>query len=221
MDAGDAMGDLKAVVTRHDVLAWLEALARIYHDNRERLTELDSAVGDADHGINMDRGFAAAQAELAAQAPAAIGPILQVVATVLIKTVGGASGPLYGTFFLRAAARCAGKTELAADDVVGLFQAGIQGVAQRGKAAPGDKTMLDALLPAAAAMEGKLQAISSMSAILDAGVSAAEAGMLDTIPMQARKGRASYLGARSVGHQDPGATSAYLLLKTAANTWRA
>ncbi len=207
-------------VTRDDVLTWLEALARIYHDNRDRLTELDSAIGDADHGTNMDRGFSAAHAQLKGNAPAEIGAILQAVAAVLIKTVGGASGPLYGTFFLRAAACCAGKVELTSADVVALFQAGIEGIQQRGKAASGDKTMLDSLLPAADAMQKAGASGADLGSILAAGVAAAETGMLATIPMQARKGRASYLGPRSVGHQDPGATSAYLLLKTAASTWR-
>jgi dihydroxyacetone kinase-like protein len=128
---------------------------------------------------------------------------------------------LYGTFFLRAAAACTGKTEIGAGDWVGLFQAGIEGVVQRGKAAAGDKTMLDALFPALEAMRKGLDEGCSLAAILDAGVAAAQAGMLATIPMRARKGRASYLGARSIGHQDPGATSSYLLLQAAADTWRA
>jgi dihydroxyacetone kinase-like protein len=195
-------------VGRQDVLAWLDALQRVYAENKERLTELDSAIGDADHGTNMERGFTAVKAELGAAAPADIRGILQEVAKVLIKTVGGSSGPLYGAFFLRGAA-AAGDTGL---DVVAFFQAGIEGVRQRGKAEPGDKTMLDALLPALEAMgDGGL----------DAAAAAAEQGMLATIPMPARKGRASYLGARSIGHQDPGATSAWLLIKTAAETWRA
>jgi dihydroxyacetone kinase-like protein len=142
------------------------------------------------------------------------------VATVLIRHVGGAAGPLYGTFFLRAATACAGKTEIEAADVVALFQAGIEGVGQRGKAAAGDKTMLDALLPALDAMRKGLEGGCSPAAILDRGAAAAHAGMLATVPMQARKGRASYLGARSIGHQDPGATSSYLLLQAAADTWR-
>jgi dihydroxyacetone kinase-like protein len=195
-------------VNRQALLEWLDALQQVYAANKERLTELDSAIGDADHGTNMERGFTAVKTELAAGAPADIRGILQKVAAVLIRTVGGASGPLYGTFFLRASV-AAGDAEL---DVLGFLQAGVEGVRQRGKADPGDKTMLDALLPALEAMR---------SGGLDAAVKAAEAGMLATIPMQARKGRASYLGARSVGHQDPGATSAWLLLKTAAETWQA
>jgi dihydroxyacetone kinase-like protein len=208
-------------VGKPEVLKWLEVLQQVYADNRQWLTELDSAIGDADHGINMDRGFTAVKAEMAAHPPSEIRSVFQSVATVLIRSVGGAAGPLYGTFFLRAAAACAGKTEIEAADAVALFQAGIEGVGQRGKATAGDKTMLDALLPALDAMGKGLQDGCSLGVILDAGAAAAHAGMLATVPMQARKGRASYLGARSIGHQDPGATSSYLLLQAAADTWRA
>jgi dihydroxyacetone kinase-like protein len=207
-------------VGKQEVLKWLGALQQVYAENRQRLTELDSAIGDADHGINMDRGFTAVKAELAAHPPSDIRAVFQSVATVLIRHVGGAAGPLYGTFFLRAAAACAGKTEIEAADAVALFQAGIQGVAQRGKAAAGDKTMLDALLPALGAMRKGLEDGCGLAAVLEAGAAAARAGMMATVPMQARKGRASYLGARSIGHQDPGATSSYLLLQAAADTWR-
>jgi dihydroxyacetone kinase-like protein len=211
-------------VGKQEVLDWLNALQQVYAENRQWLTELDSAIGDADHGINMDRGFTAVKAELAApistHAPPDIRSVLQSAATALIRHVGGAAGPLYGTFFLRAAATCAGKTEMEADDVVALFQAGIEGVGQRGKAAAGDKTMMDALLPALEAMRKAGEDGGSLAAILEEGAAAAHAGMLATIPMQARKGRASYLGARSVGHQDPGATSSCLLLQAAADTWR-
>jgi len=206
-------------VRQQDVLAWLEALRRVYAENRDRLTELDSAIGDADHGANMDRGFSAVKTELAANVPADIGAILQTAATVLIRTVGGAAGPLYGTFVLRAGAACAGKPQLEGAEIVAMFRAGIEGVRARGKAAAGDKTMLDALLPAMAAMGEKLEQGCTLQEILKAGASAAESGMLATIPMQARKGRASYLGPRSIGHQDPGATSAWLLIKAAADTW--
>ena len=132
---------------------------------------------------------------------------------------GGAAGPLYGTFFLRASTAVSGKTELDAADVVAMFQAGIEGVQQRGKAIAGDKTMVDALMPALAAMRKSLEGGAGLGKILDEGAAAAEAGMRATIPMQARKGRASYLGERSIGHQDPGATSSYLLLKSAASVW--
>jgi dihydroxyacetone kinase-like protein len=204
----------------HEVLAWLEALRQVYSENKERLTELDSAIGDADHGINMDRGFSAVKVELA-QPPSDIQSVLHTVATTLIRTVGGAAGPLYGTFFLRAAVACGGQSEIGAPAVLAFFQAGIEGVQQRGKASAGEKTMLDALLPALDAMRESLEAGDDLEVMLGKGAAAAETGMLATIPMQARKGRASYLGPRSLGHQDPGATSSYLLLKAAADTWRA
>jgi dihydroxyacetone kinase-like protein len=207
-------------VGNSEVLRWLEALQQAYARNRDSLTELDSAIGDADHGTNMDRGFTAVKAELPAHASSDIGSILQKVATVLIRSVGGAAGPLYGTFFLRAGVACAGKTQMGAADVLAMFQAGIEGIQQRGKAVPGDKTMLDALLPAVEAMRKGIEGGAGLAEILDAGAAAADAGMLATVPMQARKGRASYLGARSIGHQDPGATSSCLLVKTAADTWR-
>jgi dihydroxyacetone kinase-like protein len=207
-------------VGNQEVLKWLDALQGVYAANKERLTELDSAIGDADHGTNMDRGFNAVKADLAGQASSDIGSILQKTAAVLIRSVGGAAGPLYGAFFLRAGAVCAGKTELDADDVVAMFQAGIEGVQQRGKAVAGDKTMMDALIPALDAMRKGIDAGSSLTEILDGGAVAAESGMLATVPMQARKGRASYLGARSVGHQDPGAMSSFLLVRAAADTWR-
>ena len=208
-------------VSGQEVRRWLAALQRVFAEQRQRLTDLDSAIGDADHGINMDRGFTAVQAELAADAPADVRSVFQKVAAVLIRSVGGAAGPLYGTFFLRAGKACPENSELAEADVVALFQAGVEGVQQLGKAVPGEKTMVDALLPALNAMRRALEDGSNLAEILDQGVAAAEAGMLATIPMQARKGRASYLGARSIGHQDPGATSSHLLLKAAADTWRA
>ena len=141
-------------------------------------------------------------------------PARKAAAAVLIRTVGGASGPLLGTFFLRAATSCEGRNNLDAAAVVELFEAGVAGVAQRGKAAAGDKTMLDALLPAVTAMRAALADGSDVVVVLRAGAAAAEEGMKSTIAVQARKGRASYLGERSIGHQDPGATSAWLLLKT-------
>lgn len=208
-------------VGNSEVLAWLEALQQVYAANRERLTELDSSIGDADHGSNMDRGFSAVKAELAAHALPDMASIFQKVATVLIRSVGGSAGPLYGTFFLRAGAACAGKSQLGAADVAAMFQAGIEGVQQRGKAVAGDKTMLDALLPALEAMRQGIEGGASLTEMLDEAAAAAESGMLATVPMQARKGRASYLGARSIGHQDPGATSSYLLIKAAADAWRA
>jgi phosphoenolpyruvate---glycerone phosphotransferase subunit DhaL len=207
-------------VSKQDVVRWVDALQQVFAENREMLTNLDLAVGDGDYGDSMDRGFTAAQAELSAHPPADLRSAFQSVSSVLIRTMGGSAGPLLGTFFLRAGAACVGKSELAPADVVALFQAGVEGLQQRGKAALGDKTMLDALLPAVDAMRGALEAGSGLPEILERGVAAAEAGMRATIAMQARKGRASYLGDRSIGHQDAGATGSYLLLKTAAEVWR-
>lgn len=202
-----------------DVLAWLAALQRVMVENKEYLTELDAAIGDADHGINMNRGFQAVASELKDNPPQDIGAALKAVAMTLIRTVGGAAGPLYGTFFLRASSTCAGKTELPPTGVVEMFSAGVLGVQQRGKAVLNDKTMLDALYPALEAMKAALASGADLAELLQQGTRAAQDGMNNTIPLQARKGRASYLGERSIGHQDPGATSAYLLVKTAARIW--
>jgi dihydroxyacetone kinase-like protein len=207
-------------VSREDVLRWLSALQKIFAENRQQLTDLDSAVGDGDFGISLDRGFTAVQTELTANAPADIRAVFQNVATVLIKTMGGSSGPLLGTFFLRAGTASAGKSELAPADVVALFHAGVEGMQQRGKAALGDKTMMDAWLPAVDAMRGALEAGSGVTEVLVRGTAAAEAGAEATKSMTARKGRASYLGDRSVGHPDPGAIAAHLILKAAAEEWR-
>ena len=202
-----------------DVLAWLTALRRVMAENKEYLTELDAAIGDADHGINMNRGFEAVSSELADNPPQDIGAALKAVAMTLIRTVGGAAGPLYGTFFLRASSTCSGEAKLPASGIVEMFEAGVLGVQQRGKAELNDKTMLDALYPALLAMKSALARGADVPELLTEGALAAEDGMSNTIPLQARKGRASYLGERSIGHQDPGATSAYLMVKTAACTW--
>jgi phosphoenolpyruvate---glycerone phosphotransferase subunit DhaL len=207
-------------VSTQDVVHWVDALQQIFAANREMLTNLDSALGDGDYGDSMDRGFTAAQAELSARSPADLRSAFQSVSSVLIRTMGGSSGPLLGTFFLRAGTACAGKSELGPADVVALFQAGVDGIQQRGKAERGDKTMLDALLPAVDAMRAALDAGSDLAEILHRGAAAAEAGVQATKTMQARRGRASYLGDRSVGHQDAGATGAHLILKAAAEVWR-
>jgi phosphoenolpyruvate---glycerone phosphotransferase subunit DhaL len=209
-----------AAIGAADVVRWFESLARVYTENRQWLTDLDAAIGDADHGSNMDRGFAAAAAELQARPPATPRAAFDTAAAVLIRTVGGAAGPLYGTFFLRAGAAIGVKTELDAADLLAAFEAGAAGVKQRGKAEPGDKTMLDVLLPACAAMRQALERGRPLEAILDAAVSAAEAGVAATVPLVARKGRASYLGERSAGHQDPGATSSWLMFRAAAAVFK-
>jgi dihydroxyacetone kinase-like protein len=207
------------MVNRDNLLAWIDTLHQVYAENKQYLTQLDSAIGDADHGINMDRGFQAVAADLAKTNPPDISAVLKTVAMALIRTVGGAAGPLYGTFFMRASAACANKAELGPADIVALFEAGLEGIVQRGKAELNDKTMVDAQKPALEAMKQALVDGADVKTILQKGVAAAEEGMKNTIPLQARKGRASYLGERSIGHQDPGATSSYLMIKAAADLW--
>ncbi len=207
------------MAARDDLLGWIRRLQRVYAQNRALLTELDAAIGDADHGVNMDRGFSAAAAELDKAPPTDAGSLLKTVAMTLIRTVGGAAGPLYGTFFLRAAAVCEGRETLSPADAVAVFDAGLGGVVERGKTELNDKTMVDALSPAVAAMKAALAAGAGLDRVLAEGAAAAEAGMKATTGMRARKGRASYLGERSIGHQDPGATSSFLLIQAAADAW--
>jgi dihydroxyacetone kinase-like protein len=199
--------------------SWVRNYAAAVVEQKQYLTQLDSAIGDADHGINMDRGMTAAVAKLDAAAPADVGALLKTVGMTLVSTVGGAGGPLYGTLFMQMGAATAGKSELEAADWQAALRAGIQGVQMRGKAEPGDKTMLDALLPGEEAFAAAQADGASFSEALRRSADAAEEGMRATIPLVARKGRASYLGERSAGHQDPGATSSHLLLKVAADTF--
>lgn len=200
------------VVTKEQIVHWLELTAVVLNENKDYLTQLDSAIGDADHGTNMDRGFKKVAEKLPTVADKDIGNILKTVGMTLISSVGGASGPLYGTFFQRGGMAADAREELSAEDLVTVLQGAVDGVQARGRAQPGDKTMMDALLPAMAALKtGVAEGKGSLEAMENA-VAAAEQGMKDTIPLQARKGRASYLGERSIGHQDPGATSSYLIL---------
>jgi dihydroxyacetone kinase-like protein len=208
------------VVSTQDVVRWLHALHALFLEKRQELTDLDSAVGDGDFGISLERGFTAVHMELTAKPPADLKTVFQSTATVLIKSMGGSSGPLLGTFFLRAGATAADKAELGPADVVAAFQAGVEGMQQRGKAALGDKTMMDAWLPAVDAMLSALEAGAGVPEILDRGAAAAEAGAEATKSMSARKGRASYIGDRSVGHPDPGAIAVHMMLRTAADHWR-
>ena len=208
-------------ITSEDTLRWLEQLAHVLHEQRDYLTQLDAAIGDSDHGINMDRGFKAVHDKLPSVATMDIGSILKTVGTTLVSTVGGASGPLYGTAFLRAGMATAGKYELYEADVIGMLEAALEGIKARGKAQPGEKTMVDALTPAlAAAREAEVQH-AGLQELLKRVSLAAETGMKNTIPMCATKGRASYLGERSIDHQDPGATSSWLILKTLYETYQA
>ncbi len=201
-------------ITRENILEWLTAYAQVVAENSSYLTQLDSAIGDADHGINMNRGFQAVLRKLASAGDQDIGAILKMVGMTLLSTVGGAGGPLYGTLFIQAANATAGKMELSQAEWTAALEAGVNGVIQRGKAAPGDKTMVDALLPAVRALKTASAENQPLADALRQSAQAAEQGMQATIPLVARKGRASYLGERSAGHQDPGATSSFLLVET-------
>ncbi|MFI5890219.1 dihydroxyacetone kinase subunit DhaL [Actinoplanes sp. NPDC051513] len=198
------------------LVAWIREFARLVGEHKQMLTELDSAIGDADHGANMDRGMTAVVTVLQNEGPSRPSEIFKRTGMTLVSTVGGASGPLYGTAFLRMSATAGDAEQLDGADVAKLFRAALEGVAARGKAVPGDKTMIDALSPAVEALEEAVASGQPLGEALDAAVRAAEEGRAATIPMVARKGRASYLGERSAGHQDPGATSVTLLLAAAA-----
>jgi phosphoenolpyruvate---glycerone phosphotransferase subunit DhaL len=202
-----------------DVLRWIRTFAADIAANKEYLTQLDAAIGDGDHGINMHRGMTAVVGKVDGLPGEDIGALLKTVGMTLVSTVGGAGGPLYGTLFLQMGTATSGKEELAPDDWAAALGAAIDGVQTRGKAEPGDKTMIDALVPGREALEAALAGGASFQDALRRSAEAAEQGMRETIPLVAKKGRASYLGERSAGHQDPGATSSQLLLKTAADTW--
>ena len=203
-----------------DVLRWIRAFAAEVEANKEYLTQLDAAVGDGDHGINMQRGMAAVLVKVDTPAEGQdIGALLKTVGMTLVSTVGGAGGPLYGTLFLQMGTAVSGKEELGPDDWAAALEAAITGVQARGKAEPGDKTMIDALIPGRDALKVALAEGATFPDALRKSADAAEQGMQDTVPLVARKGRASYLGERSAGHQDPGATSSHLLLEAAAKTW--
>ena len=201
------------VVDAGALTAWVREFARLVHEQRDTLTQLDSAIGDADHGANLDRGMTAAVAALETTPSDDPAAVLKTVATTLIKTVGGASGPLYGTFFLRASGALDGGDGAA---LAAALRAGYDGVVARGKAERGDKTMLDALGPACDALDEALAAGKPLDEALGAAAEAAAAGRDATEPLVARKGRASYRGERSAGHRDPGATSATFLVAAAA-----
>jgi len=203
-----------------DVLRWIRAFAAEVETNKEQLTQLDAAVGDGDHGINMQRGMSAVLVKVdAASEERDIGALLKTVGMTLVSTVGGAGGPLYGTLFLQMGTAVSGKEELGPDDWAAALEAAIAGVQARGKAEPRDKTMIDALIPGRDVLKAALAEGATFEDALRRSADAAGQGMRDTIPLVARKGRASYLGERSAGHQDPGATSSHLLLEAAAETW--
>jgi phosphoenolpyruvate---glycerone phosphotransferase subunit DhaL len=199
-------------IDRDGVLDWMNRFGGEMGEHREELVRLDTAIGDGDHGTNMDRGMRKALEKLGASEQADPGTVLKTVAMALISSVGGAAGPLYGTLFLQIGNGLAGQQEIDLEGWAAAWRKGLEGVQSRGKAEPGDKTMVDALLPAVQALEGA----SDLDSGLRDAAQAAEQGMKATTPLIARKGRASYLGERSKDHQDPGATSTYYLFKSAA-----
>jgi dihydroxyacetone kinase-like protein len=203
-------------ISAGDVRAWIGDYAGAIAEHRQELVRLDTAIGDADHGTNMDRGMRAAVEKLEATDGDDIGGLLKAVGMALVSKVGGAAGPLYGTLFLQMGMATGGRSELDLAGWTDALEAGVKGVQARGKAELEDKTMLDALLPAVDALRAAAGDGASLGDALTRSADAAEEGMKATIPLEARKGRASYLGPRSVGHQDPGATSSHLLLRTAA-----
>jgi phosphoenolpyruvate---glycerone phosphotransferase subunit DhaL len=208
-------------VSYGQVSDWIRAFAAVVAENKEYLTELDSAIGDADHGINMNRGMAAVVGKLDEGEAADIGALLKTVGMTLVSKVGGASGPLYGTLFLEMGKSAAGQEELSDEDWADALAAGVAGVQRRGKAELGDKTMVDVLVPAVETVRAALAGGAPLDEALRRSAEAAQAAMTATIPLVARKGRASYLGERSANHQDPGSTSSWLLLRTAAETFTA
>jgi phosphoenolpyruvate---glycerone phosphotransferase subunit DhaL len=203
-------------VTTDEVRAWIGDFAAAIAEHRQELVRLDTAIGDADHGTNMDRGMRAAVEKVDETDAEDIGSVLKTVGMALVSKVGGAAGPLYGTLFLQMGMATGGKSELDLAGWTDALEAGVKGVQARGKAELEDKTMIDALVPAVDALRAAANDGAPLGDALRRSADAAEEGMKATIPLEARKGRASYLGPRSVGHQDPGATSSYILLRTAA-----
>lgn len=200
-------------LTKQQLVDWLMRCGEVFRRERDFLTELDTAIGDADHGLNMNRGFDQVAAKLPSVAEQDIGAILKSSGMTLLSSVGGASGPLFGTFFIRAAQVTAGKQSLDLAELQQMVQAGAEGVAARGKAQPGDKTMCDVWQPVADSLKQSLAQASDVRAALRQAAERARQAAESTIAMQARKGRASYLGERSIGHQDPGATSVMLMIQ--------
>jgi dihydroxyacetone kinase-like protein len=207
-------------ITTDDVLTCLHRMADVIDENKQHLTKLDAAIGDADHGINMDRGFKSILKKVPSVEDKDAGTILKTAGMALVSSVGGAGGPLYGTAFMQAGMAVAGKYELEGKDILAALDSALKGVVMRGKANLDDKTMVDAITPAVEAMREALENGAGTLEALDEAAAAAKQGMTDTIPMLAKKGRASYLGERSIGHQDPGATSSYLLIQTMADVAR-
>jgi dihydroxyacetone kinase-like protein len=208
----------KANVNAGTLRAWFTAAAASLHEQRDYLTQLDAAIGDADHGTNMDRGFTAVLEKLDSLEDVPPGKVLTTVGSTLVSTVGGASGPLWGMALRRAGRALGDADELDGAQLVVAFEAALEGIVELGAAQEGDKTMVDTLAPAIRALKAGVDGGSSVAEALSAALAAGEAGMKATVPLQAQKGRASYLGERSIGHQDPGATSTALILAALEQT---
>ena len=205
-------------ITAEHVIKFIEGVAARIKEHRDELVQLDQPIGDSDHGVNMDRGFTTVLNKLPTVADKDIGTILKTVGMTLVSTVGGASGPLYGTAFIRAGMALADRYELAPAEVVAALEAALEGIQARGKAQRGEKTMIDAIAPGIDVLKEAQASGEDFHAAMRRSVAAVEAGMKATIPMLATKGRASYLGQRSIGHQDPGATSAFYMAQVMLET---
>ncbi|HHK8230746.1 TPA: dihydroxyacetone kinase subunit DhaL [Serratia marcescens] len=203
-------------LTKQQVVDWLMRCGEVFSRERDFLTQLDTEIGDADHGLNMNRGFNKVVEKLPSVADKDIGFILKNTGMTLLSSVGGASGPLFGTFFIRAAQAANAKQSLDLVELHQVMQEGVEGVVMRGKAEPGDKTMCDVWWPVVESLGQSAQQNLSVAEALQRAADSAERAVESTITMQACKGRASYLGERSIGHQDPGATSVMLMMKTLA-----
>lgn len=212
------MASSPELVDAETMAAWLREASVAVREAKDELTDLDAAIGDADHGANLDRGFTAVHTALNESAHSTPGSVLALAGRTLISSVGGASGPLYGTLLREASKRLGDAEEADGVALLEALEAGTVGVQRIGSAVEGDKTMVDALVPAVAAMRASLRRDESLAAAVRAAADAADAGARATVPLEARRGRASYLGPRSVGHQDPGATSTAVLLAALART---
>ena len=199
-------------MTNPQVLQWLENCHQTMNAQRDYLTQLDTDIGDGDHGLNMQRGFSKAMEKVATVADKDIGTILKTVGMTLLSQVGGASGPLYGTLFIKGSQSAAGKEEISAEELIAVLKNGVDGIIARGRAELGDNTMCDVWLPVLAELDAADKS-QPLAQLLESAVKKAEESLAATVPMIAKKGRASYLGERSVGHQDPGATSTTYILK--------
>ncbi|WGE58414.1 dihydroxyacetone kinase subunit DhaL [Actinobacillus equuli] len=202
-------------ISKQQILQWLENCNQVMTEQRDFLTQLDTEIGDGDHGLNMQRGFSKALEKVATVSDKDIGTILKTVGMTLLSQVGGASGPLYGTLFIKGSQVVNGKEQLTFEELISVFKAGVEGIVARGRAEPDDKTLCDVWLPL---LDELAQADHTQpeAVLLDQAVEKAKNFANATVPMMAKKGRASYLGKRSIGHADPGATSSYYLIKALA-----